>query len=141
MASTNRPSKRGLPEFIDNLPDTLNRALSARSPRMRGIRIEEFKDGEDYVVRAELPGVDPERDIDLEVVDRFLRIRAERRTERRDRCTSEFRYGTLTRQVALPDGANESQVSASYREGILEIRIPVRERRSERRAIPVQRAG
>ena len=47
------------------------------------IRIEEFLDGKDYVVRAELPGVDPEKDVHVMVEDGVLRIKVERSEEQR----------------------------------------------------------
>ena len=99
-------------------------------------RIEEFVDKGESVVRVEMPGVDPERDLDISVTDGVLRIHAERTMETRDekegdekegRTRSEFRYGSFTREVALPTGASEDDVKASYRDGIIEVRVPVKE--------------
>jgi HSP20 family protein len=91
------------------------------------LRLEEFADGDDIVVRSEIPGVDPERDVELTVDDGVLRItaRREERSEQKDKdgFRSEFRYGTFVRSVTLPHGVNEDDVKASYKDGILEIRI------------------
>jgi HSP20 family protein len=92
-------------------------------------RIEEFRDGPAMVVRAELPGVDPEQDIDITVADGVLRLRAERRENTGDKAKdgyrSEFRYGSFSRDIPLPPGCRQEEVTASYRDGVLEVRIPV----------------
>jgi HSP20 family protein len=94
-----------------------------------GIRVEEFVDGQTMVVRAELPGIDPDQDVDVSVSDGVLRIKAERReqTEHRDKDSyrSEFRYGSFTRDVTLPDGVNPDDINATYRDGVLEVRTPM----------------
>jgi HSP20 family protein len=92
------------------------------------IRVEEYVDGETYVIRAELPGLDPNKDIELSVDDGVLHLRAERteRTEeeRPDGFRSEFRYGRMSRSVRLPEGASDADVTATYKDGILEVRMP-----------------
>lgn len=96
------------------------------------IRVDEFRDGDTEVIRAELPGIDPEKDVDLTVVDGMLRISAERRheesTEEKGFRRRELRYGSMTRTLPLPDGVSESDITATYKDGILEIRVPVPER-------------
>jgi HSP20 family protein len=95
------------------------------------IRIDEYRDDDTLVVRAELPGIDPDRDVEITAGDGMLRISAERRAEEgsadRQYSRRELRYGTLTRSLPIPEGATEGDISASYRDGILEIRIPVAE--------------
>lgn len=93
------------------------------------MHIEEFVDGDTCVIRAELPGVDPDKDIELTVSGGMLHMSAQREErkeeERPDGYHSEFRYGSFRRSVRLPDGATESDVKANYKDGILEIRIPM----------------
>jgi HSP20 family protein len=64
------------------------------------LRVEEFLEDDKLVVRAELPGIDPDRDVDIDIRDHSLRIRAERRQEQRKEerggFRSEFHYGTFT---------------------------------------------
>jgi HSP20 family protein len=95
------------------------------------LRVEEFRDGDTMVVRAELPGVDPEEDVDVSVTEGVLHIRAERqeKTEHKDKTgyRSEFRYGSFVRNISLPAGCRQEDVSAKYKDGVLEIRIPVPE--------------
>lgn len=86
-----------------------------------------YDDNESYVVRAELPGVDP-KDIDISVANNTLTIRGKRETNvegenisyhRRERNFGEFR-----RAFTLPDQIDSSKVMAHAKDGILEIRLP-----------------
>jgi len=90
--------------------------------------VEEFHDDGTLVVRADLPGIDPEKDVELTVAGGMLRIEAERREEdkKQDKgyLRQELRYGSLTRTLPLPEGVTESDIKATYQAGILEIRIP-----------------
>jgi HSP20 family protein len=92
------------------------------------MRVEEYVDGDTAVFRGELPGLDPNKDIELKVVDGVLHVRAERKEqteeERPDGFRTEFHYGSLARSVRLPEGATEADVSATYKDGILEVRVP-----------------
>lgn len=107
------------------------------------MRIEELTEDDHMVVRAELPGVDPAKDVDISIDHGRLRIRAERRerseTEDEGRTRSEFRYGSFERTVPLPPGATEDDVKATYRDGILEVRVPVDGEKAEARRIPIER--
>jgi len=101
----------------------------ARWPEVDGmIRVEEFHDDGTLVVRADLPGIDPEKDLELTVADGMLRIEAERHEEEKKEdkgyLRQELRYGALSRTLPLPEGVSESDIKASYKAGILEIRIP-----------------
>jgi HSP20 family protein len=92
------------------------------------LRVEEFREGETLVVRAEVPGIDPERDVDVSVRDGELNIRVDRQENsenaNKDGYRSEFRYGSFARSVQLPRGARQEDIKASYRDGVLEIRVP-----------------
>ena len=92
------------------------------------MRVEEVVDDETMVIRAEMPGIDPERDVEISVSDGFLHIHAEReeRTEeeRQNGYRSEFRYGTFERSLELPEGTVDSDITATYKDGILEVRVP-----------------
>jgi HSP20 family protein len=106
-------------------------------------RVEEFEEEGTRVVRVELPGLDPERDVEITVTDGTLRVQAERRqeteTEEKGAYRSEFRYGSLVRTLPLPAGATENDVKATYQDGILEVRIPIGAERPEVRKIPIAR--
>jgi len=87
---------------------------------------DETKDGS-YEVRAELPGVDPTDDIEVTVHDGRLTIRAERTQAGESNGRSEFSYGTFARTVALPVGADEDDINATYDRGILTVTVPLSE--------------
>jgi HSP20 family protein len=94
----------------------------------RMIRIEEMRDHDSLVIRAEMPGIDPDKDVDIKVRDHMLEIRAERReeqsTDEKGTRRSEFHYGSFNRTVRLPPEAKEGDVHASYKDGVLEVRVP-----------------
>ena len=96
------------------------------SPRSGLIRLEDQLTDTEYIVRAELPGLDPEKDVHLSVTNGFLTIRAEREEEKQNRHRTEFRYGMLQRSVPLPESANVDKIHARYRNGILEIAVPLK---------------
>lgn len=106
------------------------------------MKVEEFTEKDHVVIRAELPGIDPERDVDITVTDHTLTIRAERRkeekVEEKDGYRSEFVYGSFMRSMPLPMGATEDDIKATYRDGILEVRVPVGTA-SESRKVPISR--
>ncbi|HET6242326.1 MAG TPA: Hsp20/alpha crystallin family protein [Arthrobacter sp.] len=97
---------------------------------MSAVRVEQFLDGDTLVVRAELPGIDPDTDLDLSVTDGQLHIKAKREEKAEHKSKtgyrSEFRYGSVTRSFALPPGVSEEDITASYNDGVLEVRAPVR---------------
>jgi HSP20 family protein len=107
------------------------------------LTVEEFEDDGTLVVRAEMPGIDPDKDVEITVSDNTLMLRAERRsqtkTEEKKGFRSEFRYGSFTRTVQLPAGATEDDVKATYADGILEVRIPIDTTEAEKKRIPVER--
>lgn len=90
------------------------------------VRIEDYREDGKYVLRAEIPGVDPEKDIQIQVQGHDLSIAAERTVATHDRAHSEFTYGKFARTVRLPVGAVPDEISATYGAGILVVTVPVR---------------
>jgi HSP20 family protein len=92
------------------------------------MRVEEFAEDGTLVVRADLPGIDPDKDVEVILADHLLTIEAERReeekTEQRRYVWSELRYGSFSRTIAVPEGVTEPDIKASYQDGVLEVRIP-----------------
>jgi len=92
------------------------------------IRVEEYRGDGTLVIRADLPGIDPDKDVELTVADGMLHIEAERREEEKREekgyVRQELRYGSLSRSLPLPEGVTEADISATYNAGVLEIRIP-----------------
>jgi HSP20 family protein len=95
----------------------------------------------ELVVRADLPGVTPDL-VEVSVDDGLLTISGERQQEEREERDGFIRtervYGAFSRTIPLPDGADEDHVTAAFRDGVLEIIVPVTA--SERgRRVPVDR--
>jgi HSP20 family protein len=90
-------------------------------------RIEDYREDGKYVLRAELPGMDPEKDIQIHVHGNDLSVVAERSVETHGKAHSEFSYGKFARTVRLPAGAAPDEISATYAAGILEVTVPVKE--------------
>lgn len=120
---------------FDRMFDEWVRALPFRGvPFQRGheaedlIRVDEYREDGTLVVHADLPGIDPEKDVELTVSDGMLHIEAERREEEKKEgkgyLRQELRYGSLSRSLPLPEGVTESDIKATYKDGILEIRVP-----------------
>ena len=91
------------------------------------IRIEDEVKDDSYEVRAELPGIDPSKDVDVTVRDGVLTIKAERTEKKESTGRSEFSYGSFVRSVSLPSGADEDAIKATYDKGILTVSVPVSE--------------
>lgn len=89
-------------------------------------------------VTAELPGM-TDKDVELSVQDGMLSIRGEKKSESedRDRGWSERYYGRFERRIALPDGADEARCEATFRDGVLTVRIPKSESAARSRKIPI----
>lgn len=85
------------------------------------------RDGENAVVRVELPGVDAENDVTVEIDNGQLEIHGERHdehTEEKDgRTLRELRYGSFRRSFALPSHVTSDAISASYDKGVLTVRV------------------
>lgn len=113
------------------------RSLLSEQHSMTGelIRVDEYRENGDLVIRAELPGIDPDKDVELTVSDGKLHIAAERheeeKVEEEGYLRHELRCGCFSRTLPLPEGVTEGDVKASYKDGILEIRIPAPEPKTE----------
>lgn len=92
---------------------------------------ETVRDGDDVIVRLELPGLDVSNDVSVEVVESKLVVKGERRDTRPEpgegenatRRLSEIRYGSFERTFGLPGHIGPDAISASYDAGILTVRV------------------
>jgi HSP20 family protein len=86
-----------------------------------------FKDG-NLVVRFDLPGVDP-KDIDVSVAGNTLTVKASRQQDMAEEKNGlkhrETSYGRVERSMTLPEGGKAEEIKANYRNGVLELTIPV----------------
>jgi HSP20 family protein len=107
------------------------------------IRLEEFDSDHHHVIRAEVPGIDPDKDVVITVDGNLLSldITREQRKEHTgaDGYRSEFAYGHLHRSVRLPHESDAQDVKAKYADGILEIKVKTNGAHPARRRVPVER--
>ena len=106
--------------------------LARRSGRQQGAAtewapaVDALTKDSDLVIRAELPGVKHE-DVDISLHDNVLTISGERRVEEEEERGGyhirERRYGSFSRSLALPEGIDESKISARYEDGVLEVTV------------------
>lgn len=127
--------------FDRRFPEILGRGFMGGE----AMRVEQFTDGDEVVIRAEIPGVDPEEDIEVSVSSGKLTISAERqeREESKDDkgFRSEFHYGSFRRVMALPPGITADDVSAGYEDGILEVRVPIDSDVEAKTRVAIERKG
>jgi HSP20 family molecular chaperone IbpA len=140
-AVTRRSTVSPLTELFDWFESGWPMVADWRREGGHALRIEDRLEDDRYVVRAEIPGIDPDKDVEITVSDGVLTISAERREEISEKGRSEFHYGSLIRRVALPTGAVEDKVLARYQDGILEVTVPIETVQVEPRTIPVARGA
>lgn len=105
--------------------------------------VDVFQRGSDLVVHAELPGVS-QKDISVEVNDGMLSLSGHREQQKEDDRGNVYRsersYGSFYRVIPLPEDADPNQAQAHFKDGVLEITVPVPERQpaSHGRKIEVQ---
>ena len=103
--------------------DTLLPADFGWRGEMHTMRIEEAVEDGILRIRAELPGMDPDKDIDVTIRDGVLTIEAMREETKEREHRSEFFYGKFVRSLTLPPNADASSIGAEYKDGILEVRV------------------
>jgi HSP20 family molecular chaperone IbpA len=143
MAKLSRPQAPArFRAMFPEVADWLESRWTGTPPFLTGqvFRLEESIRDDRYVIRAELPGLDPENDIDVTVDGRILTIRAERRQQDKGPYRSEFRYGSLARAVKLPARVDPADVTARYDKGVLEVSVPVQVIKPEGTRITVENA-
>ncbi len=138
-ALTKRGPASPLTELFDWVESGWPGMADLRRDASRMMRIEDRTEDDRYIVRAEIPGIDPEKDVTITMAEGILTIAAERREELQEKDRSEFHYGSFVRRVALPQGAKEDEVSATYKDGMLEVTVPLSPAKPEARTIPVSR--
>ena len=92
-----------------------------------GPAIDSFVRNGNFVVRAELPGIDA-KDVEVNVIGNVLSIRGERKEEKDEKekeyVRHEMSYGSFERQMTIPEGIDAEKIQARYDKGILELTMP-----------------
>ncbi len=125
---TRRDPRTVFPDLVDWFEEPF---LTLRPYLAQPIRVEEYAENGRYLIRAELAGIDPEKDLGITVGSGYLTIHAERSGTIEGKRRSEFRYGAFTRTLALPADADEDDVTASCGGGILTVSIGLKGEKKE----------
>jgi HSP20 family protein len=115
--------------------DRLTQQVFGTQARPAAMPMDAWREGEEFVVELDLPGVDP-ASIDLDVERNVVTVRAERKSRVEDReevVAAERPAGTFSRQLMLGDTLETDAVTATYNAGVLALHIPIREQAKPRK--------
>ena len=127
----------------DEISTLLNRHFNSYFPQndywedaeKYSMPIEVSDKGEEYDIKAELPGIKKE-DLDIDIEDNYLRINAkkydETKEEEKNFKHSEFNYGEFSRTIQLPEEINIDKTEAKLEHGVLKITAPKRHKEKEK---------
>ncbi len=102
--------------------------------------VEILEKGNEFVVRADLPGLKKE-DVKVEVTDEAIILQGERRQEKEEKgegfFKSERSYGSFFRTIPLPEGVKPEEAKATVVDGVLEVRMPMAKIEQKRRRLEI----
>jgi HSP20 family protein len=137
--------------FDREFDEIVRRGFGARERSARAGRIgfvpatDVVTDGDDVLIHVELPGLDVEKDVQVELERGRLVIRGQRQTEtRRDSrgvVLRERRHGSFQRAFTLPEGVGADAISATYDQGVLTVRLADAHQERSNTRIPVTAAA
>jgi HSP20 family protein len=132
---------RRITDELDRTAHDVGLARSGRNATRWTPAIEIAEKEDEYRIRAELPGLTPEN-VRVETTNDALIIEGERRMDHEDKREevrrTERQYGHFFRRIPLPQGANVDQTKATFRNGVLEVTIPIPRQASQHRSIPIE---
>lgn len=104
--------------------------------------VDVYEEGDDLVVKAELPGLSKDQ-IEVQIADRTLTIKGEKQRSEDVRQSDYFRsermYGAFSRSLSLPVEVKAEAATATFKDGVLEIRLPKTEEPGKRpRKVEIQ---
>jgi len=134
--------------MLREMTDWMDRAIGGGLQGSRGRdgaawspTVEVREKDNNLIVCADLPGIEP-KDVTVEVEDGSLVIRGERRREHTEQREgfhrTERSYGSFYRSIPLPENAKLDDAKADFRNGVLEIKVPVEQAKSNRKSIPIE---
>jgi len=134
--------RREFDELIDRFLEGTPRSMQRLNALLNEPGIESYIEGDKMVVRAEMPGMDP-KDIEVTVTGNMLTIRGSREEQHeekgRDFRQREISHEKMERSIMLPPGTTGEGIKASYKNGILELTVPIPKEASTKK-IQVQSA-
>jgi HSP20 family protein len=117
---------------LDRMTQTLN---EQGGPQQRTMPIDAYRDGDQFIIRFDLPGVDPDS-IDVTADRNVLTVRARREWtphEGQEVVVTERPQGIFTRQLFLGDNLDLERISATYDQGVLTLMVPVAQQAKPRK--------
>jgi HSP20 family protein len=124
------------PELFSRMPYEM--------PGMWSPQVEVFERNGQLMVRADLPGLTKD-DVRVEVTDDRLIIEGERRNEQEEKgegfYRSELSYGRFFREIPLPEGASAQAAQATFKNGVLEVTMPVPQAQKRGRRLEIRAEG
>ena len=133
-----RDAQRMMDQFFGRpfMPRWPERWLRAEPREISAPSVDVFVEKNDIVIKAELPGMEKD-DIQVNLSNHTLTLQGEKKREEKikeeDYFCSERAYGSFSRTLELPGGVQGGKVAASFRNGVLEIRLPFAERAKAKR--------
>jgi HSP20 family protein len=124
-----RDMDRMFEDFFDRRmrPWWPERWLRGGERELEAPKVDLYEEKDDIVVKAELPGIDKEN-VEVNLSDHMLTIKGEKKKEEEIKEENYYRsersYGSFLRTLELPKGIQEDKVKASFKNGVLEIRLP-----------------
>jgi HSP20 family protein len=129
--------------FTDEMDRFFHEGREGGETAMWSPSIDVRENDNNLVVSADLPGLNKD-DVKVEVSDEGLSIRGERKREHEEKREGYYRsertYGSFYRVVPLPEGANVEQARANFKDGVLEVTVPIPQGARKRREIPIEGA-
>src|SRR5262249_19845463 len=124
--------------FPLSFEDRWSERLGVREPA-----IDLYEDKDDIVVKAEMPGLSKD-DIEVDITDHLLILKGEKKkaeeANERDYYRSERVYGSFVRSIPLPSETDPQKAQATFKNGVLEVRLPKSEE-AKKREIKVKIEG
>jgi HSP20 family protein len=125
------PFSREVDRLFDSFFGTPDRGARRWVPPMDLVEADDH-----FMLKADLPGLS-DKDVAIEVQDGTLKISGERKEEREQTERGWYRiersFGSFARSLSLPEGVDPDGITAEFRDGVLELRIPKPEERKPRR--------
>lgn len=134
---------RSLEDFRHEIDDVFSRSLGAAQQASLVPRLpptESFLDGNEYVIRLDLPGIDS-AEIEVTVMENVVTVRGSRehhdKQESWDVIHCELTHGDFERKLRLPQEIRTEDIKAAYKHGVLELRMPA-PKEAHVRKVPIQ---
>lgn len=136
---------REMEHFRRDFDDLFDRFLGRgkKGPKEPGLfepAVESFIEGDQMIVRADLPGIDP-KNVEITVTGDVLTIKGTREDKREEKernfVFKEVSYGSFERSITLPAGVKADDIKASYKDGVLELTAPAPKELAARK-VPIE---